>query len=273
MLLQRADYFKREMVCFFLLWYDFSQVQRVFVSRYSEDGAQQWVKDYTKDTQPIQAFDVYLCSVLLLVKHAASPKEYGERIAEFNAKRGTLGQERLGMIYCSPREPNQKEVVKMSMCATMQDIYLCLLGTIWKRVGWIYVITVMCGMLRAVEYGWYPSLQEQAWVLHCDALCVEQNYFELFWYVWFCPCFASFFVKQISYTYPTFNRICNVQIRKLSLNAEEAAAMSWPLDTFLCLYFAGLHSSMVSGSIGKVDDVLCCYIFILAWQCTGMLAN
>lgn len=117
-------------------------MQRVFVSRYSEDGAQQWVKDYTKDTKPIQAFDVYLCSVLLLVKHAASPKEYGERIAEFNAKRGTLGQERLGMIYCSPREPNQKEVVKMSMCATMQDIYLCLLGTIWKRVGWNYVITV-----------------------------------------------------------------------------------------------------------------------------------
>lgn len=86
-------------------------MQRVFVSRYSEDGAQQWVKDYTKDTKPIQAFDVYLCSVLLFLKHAASPKEYGERIAEFNAKRGTLGQQ-LGL---RPREPNQKEVVKKSI--------------------------------------------------------------------------------------------------------------------------------------------------------------
>lgn len=55
-----------------------------FTNRYSEDGAQQWVKDYTKD-------------LLLWSFHATSaasfhgqmcPQEYGERIAEFNAKRG-----------------------------------------------------------------------------------------------------------------------------------------------------------------------------------------
>ena len=68
------------------------QINIVFVSntlkftnlaRYSEDGAQQWVKDYTKDFQIFQlswaasARCGCLCS-----------QEYGERIAEFNAKRG-----------------------------------------------------------------------------------------------------------------------------------------------------------------------------------------
>eukprot|EP00434_Breviolum_minutum_P010137 symbB.v1.2.008945.t1/scaffold563.1/size187063/22 len=44
--------------------YDEHGMRNGFCKRYSEDGAQQWVKDYTK--------------------------EYGERIAEFNAKRGKL---------------------------------------------------------------------------------------------------------------------------------------------------------------------------------------
>ena len=54
------------MLCFFFPCSDENFVRvhfvRVFVSldgRYSEDGAQQWVKDYTKDTKRIQAFDVY----------------------------------------------------------------------------------------------------------------------------------------------------------------------------------------------------------------------
>ncbi|CAK9011800.1 unnamed protein product [Durusdinium trenchii] len=80
--------------------YDEHGMRCGFCKRYSEDGAQQWVKDYTK--------------------------EYGDRIAEFNAKRGKLSlnaEEAAAMLgfreHYLPKDRREVDSMYRKRCAPL----------------------------------------------------------------------------------------------------------------------------------------------------------